>query len=267
MNEKNIKPGTDVKIKSGFTGWLKKYASSDVIIVGGGPAGLMAAVDLAKLDLKILVIGSNSYVGGRLWVSDFLVSASIFMAQFKEILDELKIPYQKGKGGLSVAAGPVISSKLISATCDAGVKILNLAEFKDLICTDERVAGVVISWNPRLSLKDEIATSIPISLKCQIVVDATGMGAQVCQVLMRRGVIKPNNYEQADVRISEELLLENTNQIYPGLVVGGMAVATIYGIPLGGLSLCSILLSGRKIAQEVEMFFAENYNLPPKKKR
>ena len=35
-------------------------------------------------------------------------------------------------------AGPNLSSKLISAVYDAGVRILNMAEFKDLIYTDQK---------------------------------------------------------------------------------------------------------------------------------
>lgn len=248
-----------------FPGWFKKYASSDVIIVGGGPAGLMAAFDLAKLDLKILVVESASFAGGRLWTSDFLISASTLMPQVREILDELKIPYKKGRGGISVAAGPSLSSKLISAVCDTGVRILNMAEFDDLIYTDEKAEGVVINWVSRLSLKDKVSTGVSADLKSQMVIDATGIDASVCRILMERGVIKPTRYEQVDIRASEELLLEKTGSIYPGLVVAGMAVATIYGIPQEGLTLCSMLLSGRKAADEVVMSLSEIFLLSRKK--
>ncbi len=252
------------KVKGDFTGWLKKYASSDVIIAGAGPSGLMTAIDLARLDLKILLIERNSYAGGRLWESDFLISSSIFMAQLRGILDDLRISYKKGKDGLFTKGGPNISSKLVLAACDAGVKILNLAEFSDVIYGDENVEGVIMNWRPQLSLKSEVTAVIPVVLKSQIVVDATGIGAQVYQSLKKRGVKEPHKFEPVDIRISEELLLEKTGILYPGLASAGMAVAAIYGIPQGGLTLCSMLLSGRKAAQEVEMFFAENYILPPK---
>lgn len=253
-----------VKITGEFKGWSKKYASSDVIIVGGGPAGLMAALDLAKLDLKILVVESSSAAGGRLWASDFLISASGFMPQVGDMLDELKIPYKKGKGGLSVTAGSNLSSKLISAVCDSGVRILNMTEFKELIFTDEKVEGVVVNWAPQLSLKDKLTTGVSAALKSQVVIDATGVNACVCQILIGRGAIKPDKYEQVDIRASEKLLLEKTGNIYPCLAVAGMAVATIYGIPHGGLTLCSMLLSGRKAVDEVMMHLSEIFLLSRK---
>ncbi|MDP3790944.1 MAG: sulfide-dependent adenosine diphosphate thiazole synthase [Candidatus Omnitrophota bacterium] len=249
------------KITGEFKGWSKKYASSDVIIVGGGPAGLMAALDLARLDLKILVVESSSAVGGRLWASDFLISTSGFMPQVREILDELKVPYKKGKSGLSVTAGSNLSSKLISAVCDAGVRILNMAEFKDLIFTDEKVEGITINWVPQLSLKDKMIAGIPTTLKSQAIIDATGLDARVCRLLMEKGAIKLDKHEQIDVRASENMLLEKTGNIYPGLAVAGMAVAGIYGIPQGGLTLCSMLLSGRRVADEVIKFLSEIFYL------
>lgn len=264
MGRENINMETGTKIAGKFTGWFKKYVSSDVIIIGGGPAGLMAALDLAKVELKILVIESNDHAGGSLWASDLLISASMHNERVREVLDEIKIPYKEGKGGLSVASGPNATSKLVSATCDAGVKILNMAKFNDLIYADKKVEGVIVDWSPRLSLRQGINTVVAASLKCQMVIDATGAGANVCRALIKKGIVTPKKYEKADIRASEEFLLENSGQIYPGLAVAGMAAATVYGIRQGGLTLCSMLLSGRKAAESVVMALSENFLLSRK---
>ncbi|MDD5595498.1 MAG: FAD-binding protein, partial [Candidatus Omnitrophica bacterium] len=184
---------------------LKKRTSQDAIIVGAGPAGLMAAIDLAKSDLKVLVVESNACAGGRLWLSDFLISSPVFMPQFREILDELEIPYKKGKNGLSVNAGPGFSSRLILAACDVGVKILNLAEFQDLIYLEDKIKGIVVNWKPRLSLKEGVAAEVSLSLNSQIVADTTGTNAAVYQSLRKKGVVKLEEYGQIDPAISEEL--------------------------------------------------------------
>ncbi|MDO8663144.1 MAG: FAD-dependent oxidoreductase [Candidatus Omnitrophota bacterium] len=249
MEEKNGK----------FSGWHKKYASSDVIIAGAGPSGLMAALDLARLHLKTLVIERNDHAGGRLWTSDFLIDTSLAASGFREILDEFNIPYKKGKNGLYVNAGANLSSKLISAACDAGVRILNMAEFNEIIYTDGKIEGVAMNWSPALSLEDAVRTSVSVTLKSKLVVDASGRDACVFKSLIKKGIASTEKYSQIDLRNAQTLLLEKTGLLYPGLAVTGMAVSTIYGIPAAGLSLASLLLSGRKAAQEVELFFAEDY--------
>jgi len=40
------------------------YIRNDVKIIGGGPSGLTAAIDLASKEFKALVVESNNYLGG-----------------------------------------------------------------------------------------------------------------------------------------------------------------------------------------------------------
>lgn len=233
-----------------FIRWFEEYIISDVVVVGAGPSGLMAARDLAKAGLKTLIIESNNYIGGGFWVGGYFMNTLTFRAPCDEILDELKIPYKEADDGLFISDGPNACSKLISATCDAGAKILNLTKLDDVVYRNKKVEGVVINWAPVSALPRQITCVDPIALEAKVVIDATGHDAQVCRALERRGILKLADFGPMDVNTSEDLVVEKTGQIYPGLIVTGMAVSTAYGISRMGPTFAGMLYSGRKAAAE-----------------
>lgn len=239
-------------ILSEFSEWFKEYIVSDVIVVGGGPSGLMAARDLANAGYKTLIIESNNYIGGGFWIGGYFMNTLTFRAPADEILNELKIPYKEREEGLFVADGPAACSKLISATCDSGAKILNLTKFDDVVYRNNRVEGAVINWSPVSALPRQITCVDPIALESKVVIDATGHDAWVAKSLEKRGLLKLQTYGPMDVSSSEDMVVEKTGEIFPGLFAIGMAVATVYGIPRMGPTFAGMLFSGRKAAQEIE---------------
>jgi thiamine thiazole synthase len=232
-----------------FNKWFQDYITSDVIVVGGGPSGLMAARDLANNGFKTLVIESNNYIGGGFWIGGYLMNILTFRAPAQEILDELNIPYNEVEKGLFTAEGPNACSKLISATCDSGAKILNMTKFDDVVYRNGKVEGIVINWTPVSALPRQITCVDPISLESKVVIDATGHDAWICRSLEKRNILKLKNFGPMDVETSEDLVVEKTGQIHPGLIVTGMAVSTAYGIPRMGPTFGGMLFSGRKAAE------------------
>ena len=111
-------------IVSSFLHQFEEYVDSDVIIVGGGPSGLVAGRELGEAGLKVLIIERNNYLCGGFWVSGYFMNKVTLRAPARESLDELGVPYSRASEGLYVADAPHACSDLIAATCDAGVKFL-----------------------------------------------------------------------------------------------------------------------------------------------
>ncbi len=229
---------------------FSQYVESDVIIVGGGPSGLIAGRDLAAAGVKVLVVERNNYLGGGFWIGGFLLNKTTVRAPAESILEELGVPFSERSAGLFVADAPHVCAKLIGAACDAGVKILSMTLCDDVVLREEnRVAGVVINWAPVTALPREISCVDPVALESKVVVDATGHDASVAKCLERRGLLKCSTYGAMWVERSEDLVVEYTREAHPGLVVTGMSVSTVYGLPRMGPTFGGMLLSGKKAAE------------------
>ncbi|MBU9888761.1 MAG: sulfide-dependent adenosine diphosphate thiazole synthase [Candidatus Omnitrophica bacterium] len=235
-----------------FMRWFDDYITSDVIIVGGGPSGLIAGRNLAQAGLKTLILESNNYIGGGFWVGGYFMNTLTFRAPSQNILEELGIPYKEAEKGLFTASGPSACSKLIAAACDAGVKILNLTKFDDVVLRNGRVEGAVINWSPVSALPKAITCVDPIALESKAVIDATGHDAWVLKSLERRKLLRIEDFGAMDVCGSEDELVERTGEIFPGVFVTGMAVSTAYGIPRMGPTFGGMLYSGIRVAALVK---------------
>ncbi|MBI2917674.1 MAG: thiazole biosynthesis protein [Chloroflexi bacterium] len=237
-------------IVGGFLRQFEKFADSDVIIIGAGPSGLMAGRELARAGRRVLIVERNNYLGGGFWIGGYLMNTVTFRAPAQEVLDELEIPYQKASEGLYAADGPHACSKLIAAACDAGVKFANMTMFDDVVLREgNRVAGVVVNWTPVNALPREITCVDPVALECRLLIDATGHDATVCRKLEQRGMMHTVGFGAMWVERSEDLVVEHTGEVHPGLIACGMSVTTVYGLPRMGPTFGAMLVSGKRAAQ------------------
>lgn len=236
-------------IVGSFLRQFEQFAHSEVVIIGGGPSGLMAGRDLAAAGVQVLIVERNNYLGGGFWIGGYLMNKVTVRAPAQEVLDELGVPYQLATEGLYVADGPHACSKLIAAACDAGVKFANMTIFEDVILREGgRVAGAVINWTPVSSLPRQITCVDPVGLEADLLIDATGHDAQVVKKLEERGTVKTVGFGAMWVERSEDLVVEHTGELVPGLIVCGMAVSTVYGLPRMGPTFGAMLLSGKRAA-------------------
>ena len=237
-------------IVSGFAKQFDQYIESDVVIIGAGPAGLIAGRDIAAAGKQAFIIERNNYLGGGFWIGGYLMNKVTVRHPAEEILDELGVPHEEAVPGLHVADGPHACSKLIAAACDAGVKFANMTIFEDVVIREDgRIAGAVINWSPIAALPRQITCVDPVAIECKLLMDCTGHDACVLAKLEERGMFRCKGFGAMWVEQSEDAIVEHTGEAHPGLVIAGMAVSTAYGLPRMGPTFGGMLASGKRAAE------------------
>ena len=102
------------------------------------------------------------------------------------------------------------------------------------------------------------AVSDPLTVKSRFVVEATGHESCVAHLLCDKHGLKLFT-ETGKVmgegamwaERGEDMVVENTREIYPSVWVAGMAANAIFGSPRMGPIFGGMLLSGKKCAEEI----------------
>lgn len=225
---------------------LDKAIESDVLIAGAGPSGLVAGRILAKQGYQVTIIERNNYLGGGMWIGGYLMNKVTLRAPAQQFLDELSIPYKEVEKGLFVADSPYFASGLILGACEAGVTFLNMTIVEDVMIKDKVLKGLVINWTPVTTLPKMITCLDPIILESKLVIDATGHDAIICRLLTKRNLIEAKGMGPLWVESSEKSIVEHTGEIFPNLVITGMAVSEKFGLPRMGPTFGGMLLSGQE---------------------
>jgi len=227
---------------------ILELSERDVIIVGAGPAGLTAAYYLAKAGLKTLVLERRLGIGGGIIAGGMLLPAVVVEERAIPVLEDLGVPYEKREDHYVV--DPVrFVIKAANSALDAGADIRVGIYVEDVIVRDNRVRGVVINRYPNVYGGFHVD---PLMFESKYVIDATGHDANVARVLHKKLGLKELAVE-GPMRTDkgEEDVIERTGEVYPGLILAGMSVATYYRTPRMGPLLGGMLLSGKKAAEIV----------------
>jgi len=226
----------------------------DVAIVGAGPAGMVAAYYLAKEKVNTAIFERKLSIGGGIWGGGMMFNKIVVQDEAKELLDKFGIATTEYQKDYYVASAIEMASALCLQAIKAGARIFNLVSVEDVVIREnDKVSGLVLNWSPVLTEKLHVD---PLAMRAKLVVDATGHDCEICQLVTRKigahlrtptGKIIGEKPMWAE--IAEKQIVENTREVYPGLIVAGMAASAVFGLPRMGPIFGGMLLSGKRAAE------------------
>lgn len=245
--------------------FLQNIIDSDVVVVGSGPCGLTAAKYSAEFGHKTVMIERNLYAGGGMWQGGYLMPKNTIEDPAHKILEECGIRLKEAENGLYVCDSFEMVSKMLTSACNVGVKLLNSTNVDDIILKEDRVDGVVIQWYPVKFMPPFMTCMDPIAIRSKVVIDATGHDSVLVKRLNEQKpdeVPRPKGCGSLWIDEAEKQTVENTCEIYPGLIVAGMAATSTYGSPRMGPIFGGMLLAGKKAAELAhEKIIGTNVNI------
>ncbi|MFW5857551.1 MAG: sulfide-dependent adenosine diphosphate thiazole synthase [Planctomycetota bacterium] len=234
---------------------LRDHIELDVAIVGGGPSGLVAGYYLARGGKKVALFERKLSLGGGMWGGGMMFNEIVVQEEALSILDEFGIRHEACDEVHHGADAVESVAALTHGAVQAGLKVFNCISVEDVMMRPERVTGLVINWSPVEMTGLHVD---PLCIAAETVIDATGHATEIVKVVEKKVA---GNLATPDGRIegekamwaarAEALTIENTKQVFPGLYVAGMAANATFGGPRMGPIFGGMLLSGKKVAEEL----------------
>jgi thiazole biosynthesis enzyme len=236
-----------------FSDKLISHLKNDVVIAGGGPAGLVAGYYLAKAGMKVSLFERKLSIGGGMWGGGMMFNEIVVQEKGRKILREFGIPAKKYRENYYTADSVQAISTICSKATLAGLKIFNLIEVEDLVIKNNAVRGLVVNWSA-VGLANLHVD--PMSIESRFVIDATGHHCEIAHLLERKAKIKlvtetggVMGEKSMWAEIGENSMYANTREIFPNVYVAGMAANAVFGSPRMGPIFGGMLISGERAAQ------------------
>lgn len=234
---------------------LQRNLDLDVAIVGGGPSGIVAAYYLAKAGLKVAQFDRKLAPGGGMWGGAMMFNQIVIQEEAMPVVRDFEIRYESCGDGLYVMDSVESTSSLLYHAVHVGATIFNCYSVEDVIFKNNKVSGVVVNWTP--VLREGLHVD-PLNILAKTVIDGTGHDSEIASTVARKNGIKLATEtggvigeRSLDVTAGEEEVVNGTKEIYPGLYVCGMAASAVSGTPRMGPIFGGMLMSGKKVADEI----------------
>ena len=243
-------------ITESFTKDFINSFNVDVAIAGGGPSGLICGYYLAKKGYKVALFERQLKLGGGMPGGGMMFNRIVIQNEAMSIVKEFGISSKKYRKNLFILDSLETIAALSLGALKKGVRIFNLMSVDDVVVRKDKVCGLVLNWSATDWTKLHVD---PLAIKSKAVVDATGHDSEIARLVERKmgpqlvtesGRVVGEKSMWAEV--GEKKLIENTREIYPGLVVTGMASNAVFGSPRMGAIFGGMLLSGKHAADVVK---------------
>ena len=230
-----------------------KAMEVDVAIGGAGPAGMTAAYYLAKEGIKTVIFERNLRPGGGMPGGGMMFNTIVVQEEAKGILDEFDVRTEEYEKGYYIADSVEASSGICFKAIQAGAKIFNLMSIEDVMVRENnRITGLVLNWSAVTLAGLHVD---PLSMRSRVVIDATGHASEICHIVVNKlgGKLRTEGggvmgEKSMWAEVAERRVMENTKEVYPGLIVAGMAANAVCGTPRMGPIFGGMLLSGKRAA-------------------
>lgn len=233
---------------------------TQVAIVGGGPSGLTAAYFLANNQIKVSIFERKLSLGGGMWGGGMMFNQIVVQREGREILAGFGVSTEEFSPNYWVADAVEAVSTICSQTAKAGAKIFNLISAEDVTIKEGKATGLVLNWTAVETAELHVD---PLCIKAQFIVDATGHPAKLAGVIQEKVGLKiPSQKIVGEgpmwAEAGEKAVIENTQEVYPGVFVAGMAANAVFGAPRMGPIFGGMLLSGKRVAELIQKRLQDN---------